>query len=355
MSYTDFIYRGSQSLINGVVEPSYWIANNAHANGSIYGLNSAGSMTTTNGAFSGPMCPKLHTSYSGTQIPENDSQTGATIGGKFARFFPFSGSNGGFNHDGGDRRFIAGGFVKSSAGGSSYPVTATPGEGTFISYSLRAFLRLDGANSVTSGAFIGLTAKARVSDNDSTRFVHSNSTSASNSDIQQAPQFCWSGYSVQLATHKAIGVSRSSPSGAGINGVPVLRFVAPEKNDPDDEGANKFYTEDSSTTLAWSTWYHVRLDVVPYADKDVCKVYTAPVTGAGSAAANGIGKEVWTEHISVDIDSTDSYYVPWGGNSDQFSWAGYTFGVSSYGSTDTVPAPDVSIDRFQFLTKDVSS
>ena len=329
MAITDnWFFAGSQGFNNGILRAPYRMAINLQ--------EPQGGGNTQQGLYTGYLTPKLNSSYSGTVIP-------ATIGSNFARTLPWSHAV----SDSADRKFIAGKFLKSSAGGSDYPVTDTPAEGTFTAYSLRAFMRLDGSANSTAGSFIALTAKARVTDDGTTTTANSYQ-GANNGNPQMFPGHHWSGYNVQLTTTEELG------NNGALNTAPVIRFVAPKEGDNDNTTNNHYYTEDYTTGMAFNTWYHVRMDVVPYLAKDVVKVYTAPVTGAGSAAVAGIGSETWTEIISVDIASTEEYYYPWGGNSNHYNWVGVTTGARTYGAGANA-APDVSIDRFQFLTKDVSS
>ena len=93
------------------------------------------------------------------------------------------------------------------------------------------------------------------------------------------------------------------------------------------------------------------MDVVPAVGSDTVTVYTAPTSGAGSAAVAGLGSETWTQQIQTTIASTHAAYVPWD-DSDQ-QWAGFRFSGRNIVDNDEPPC-DVSLDVFQFLHKDVS-
>ena len=294
--------------------------------------NAQGQTGATDGGYGMVAEPKARTSYSGTQIP-------SAAGGDYARCMPFSNSA---NLGGRGYKYTWGGgaALTSAAGGALYPVTQTPAQGTLVSQSVRAFLRLDATGAEQNqGASVGLFIKGRRGGSNNYNGINEDGGSQA---LDSTPQI-WmiygihSGYHVQLTTQAAHGSGNF-----GTNAAPKLRFDATDITSISNTSAN--YTEDCTGTYALNTWYHVRMDCIPSLGNDNIKIYTAPVTDT-------VGSETWTEVADITIGSGAAWYSPW--NDSNFAYAGYSFAAcNTPGNYDDIP--DASIDRFQFLDKDIS-
>ena len=126
--------------------------------------------------------------------------------------------------------------------------------------------------------------------------------------------------------------------------------------------ANQMVLEEATGTYAYDTWYHIRMDVIPSLGNDTVKIFTAPTSGAGSAADEGLGSETWTEVLSQVISTSSPVYVPYGTsdhgdnqNTDyNMEGAGYCIGAMNNEPTATAQGDGLYLDTFQYLTQDVS-
>jgi len=283
-----------------------------------------------------------------------------------ARMMRFSAADD--NRTGGDVKlgYIGGGFLNSAAGGTLYPITVGPSSGNYIAQSVRAFLRLDGSNLQRCGSSVNLILKAKVSGNGSSQYTYESSHNVSSNTPQWDQYYgLWSGYQVGISSL----VNRNdsdTDSGFGRNGNPVLRFASPEHGYFDGSSLvtnttdDTYYEQISTNSFSYNTWYHIRMDLIPQWGADMIKIYTAPVSGAGSAVTEGLGSETWTLDMSILIPAGAAYHHPIGKSSDSYTaqnkWAGYTFSAAQDGGTSPWEndCHDASIDSFQFLTKDIS-
>lgn len=93
------------------------------------------------------------------------------------------------------------------------------------------------------------------------------------------------------------------------------------------------------TSMAGSTWFKLRMDVVPVGvSQDIIRVYTG--TGA-------TGSEVWNQEAEFNILSSAGNYAPWASAANPYVgfWRGCPGSFSD--------ARPMYIDRFQVLLKDV--
>ena len=255
-------------------------------------------------------------------------------------------------------------YVKPASGGSKYP-TNNIGGSDEIAYSARAFLRIQResspGNSTATGTNIGMFHKAWHNDG-TTQFLGLDvSHSYASSDKRSWPNGgINSGYQVILSaqstwTYDGTTTHANGGNSQGCNSVPRLLIVSPEVEADDLMDGNS--TSGTSTactgTYAYATWYHVRMDVFPNGGNDIIKVYTAPISGPGSAAVAGIGSETWTLVGTHTVYGASDSYVPWDDAERRYSGWFCTQGHNSDTST-TNPAYNAYIDRFQFLTKDIS-
>ena len=141
-------------------------------------------------------------------------------------------------------------------------------------------------------------------------------------------------------------------SNQGCGSAPRLLIVAPEVESDDVIDASTVGGDSTacSGTYAFATWYHVRMDVYPDGGNDVIKVYTAPLSGAGSADTEGIGSETWTLVGTHTVYGASDSYVTW--NDDKRRYSGYWCSSARNNTNDD--QWNAYIDRFQFLTKDIS-
>ena len=360
MAYNDFFYTSSQIYnSHGPPQVPYRVANNRGESG--------------NGAYASALTPKAHSSYSGTTLP-------AGIGSTSARYLDFGSGTATTS----DRLWIGGCFVSASADQTGlYPTTSSMiSDDIFIAESLRAFVRIDGAAVSRGGVTIGLVTRAMsrsqayLDTNASGQHNYNGDETSQHSTNSNAMQWrtrptVMGGYCLTLSTTKKLGnyPEKGGSGGAGINGVPKMRVqaIGVHQNDTDYNEDEDVLQKESSNTFAFGTWYHIRMDTIPSLGGDILKVYTAPVTGAGSAAVEGIGSETWTEDTSLScaIPASAPWYRFPGGNhtgmndntqSRLHQWSGWWSGANAYGSSGTyTDFGAVSIDRFQMLREIVTS
>jgi len=257
-------------------------------------------------------------------------------------------------------------LVTSSAGGSGYPVTDTPSNGTLTSISMRAFLRIQSGDFFVSSS---LSDPNLLHATTNIGFVFKTEDFAGNqgNDLMQYATTGLSpkhGYCVSLGTAKLKGDTNVAYMSRG--GPPLLQISANNHSNPTG-GSNHFKEAATNIEYAVDTWYHVRADLIPAVSKDTINVYTAPISGVGSAAVAGLGSETWTLVATKEIASTDDAYIPWGNNT--YDKCGFFVGhytnrqKTSAGNNSGFPVNHdfldggqqiPLIDKFQFLTKDVS-
>ena len=269
----------------------------------------------------------------------------SSIGGNLCRGWSSRSTNGATQNDAG----VVVALVTSAAGGSSYPVTDTPSNGTLISFSMRSFLRLEAEVFVSASVGNNTIAGTNVGF----MFKTEDFSGYQGNDLMQyyttglSPKH---GYCVSLGTGKLTG-DTGHPAYMARGGAPRLQISANNHSNP-TAGSNHFITQATNIEYQRDTWYHVRADLIPAVSKDTINVYTAPISGAGSAAVEGLGSETWTLVATKEISATDDAYVPWGnGTYDKCGYfAGCYNGSSRTSGGKVVPL----IDKFQFLTKDIS-
>lgn len=252
---------------------------------------------------------------------------------------------------------------KTAAGNTTwyptYDVTSS-----VVAYSCRAFLRLDDPDSQGTatgwGTNVGLVHKNEHWDG-TTQYVGRESNSDETLHDIFSNNGTPGGYCVALSNMSTCYHDRSTLLGdggnnAGTNSAPRLIIVAPNTTVATQTGGA---SQSCSGTYAVNTWYHVRFDMIPNGSDDDLKVYTAPVSGAGSAATAGIGSETWTLVGSLTVSGGSPHYRPWaatarnGGNNRQ-AYSGYWFTAASNAANASAGTFDPMIDRFQFLMKDIS-
>lgn len=266
----------------------------------------------------------------------------------------------------GDNQYLMGAgasaYLNSSSGGSKYP-TNNLGESDAYSYSCRAFLRVEresgGATAQGSGCNIGLFHKAWHTDG-STQYLGQSATHGGQTNGQgySFPHGgIVNGYQVLLSgqttwVHDGTSNHGNGGNSMGCNSAPRLIIVAPEVESDDiiDNSSTGGDSTACSGTYAFATWYHVRMDVYPDGGNDVIKVYTAPISGAGSADTEEIGNETWTLVGTHTVYGASDSYVTW--NDAQRRYSGYW--CSSAKNSNNDDTWNAYIDRFQFLTKDIS-
>ena len=234
----------------------------------------------------------------------------------------------------------------TASGGPLYPVTSSPGDGTLIAYSLRAFLRIDQTGSLTAdpegvGTYVGLSAKFKT---------YSTTARYSSQAHQQYfyPDYGnQTGYSVHLSSRNYYGldtVYNGSNVSLGQGGVRLLA-TAPYKGDSRYSSGSDGFWAVCSGTYEFNKWYHVRMDVIPASGQDTVIVYTASITDA-------VGSENWEAVSSTVIPGSSDYYHPW--DDAQYNKVGYFWGAASSCTGVTQSPHNCHIDRFQFLNKDIS-
>lgn len=244
--------------------------------------------------------------------------------------------------------------LTDAAGGSLYPVTATPAAGTFVSYSVRGFLRIN-AHTVSAttkqGAMIGFQIKGKDAEGVDPHLFYQYTTG-------NDPQY---GYTVSLGSLKTNddGASQSDFQDPGLNSTNLtLAFSCNNATTPTSSGEKKVV---ASGTYVFDTWYHVRFDCIPSIASDTIKVYTAPVSGVGSAAVAGLGSETWTEVITTDITAGDDAYRAW--NNSTYDRVGYFWSINASSAagdgTSAITKANAGrhvpcIEKFQFLADDIS-
>lgn len=241
-------------------------------------------------------------------------------------------------------------IVNTGSGGANYP---TNNADSTYGYSARAFLRLeqptDAGNLANIGTNIGLMHKASIGDTDE---IYDGIASGDGADEHCDPMsgVC-SGYKVILSLQSTTGHDTQSgtPSPVGTNSAPRLVIVTNPENNLDNGGTS----ETCTGTYAHNTWYHVRFDMYHSGGSDVLKVYTAPISGTGSAATEGIGSETWTEVGSMTIPGASDRFISWTHTTKRHSGWFYT-GVTNHSRTASSDGWDAYIERYQFLTKDLS-
>jgi len=242
-------------------------------------------------------------------------------------------------------------LLKSSAGGSLYPVADTPSDGTFVAITQRAFLRVQTYDFVsksvgnhTSGcANVGFTFKTKDATGNQGGDVY-----AYGQNQGLHPKY---GYHVTLGNAKVIGEVAVHFQSRG--GAPRLQIHMTDHASPSNTTSNHSIVNNiTNIEYQRDTWYHVRADLIPSVGADIINVYTAPVTGSGSSNDAGLGSETWTLVGSQVIHAGHPAYIPWG--SANYDRCGY-FGGSYSGISNSSGGRAVAmIDKYQFLAEDIS-
>lgn len=286
--------------------------------------------------------------------------TDADVGGTYGRMWSFISAS---NYTGTDwQAAIGASYLKSAAGGDNYPTSnATDGN---TEYSCRAFIRLASDPRSTPdngvGTTIGLFHKGYHADGTTqyggeTELQDSSHTMVDNMNgrgqVMNAYMLAFgNARNVYIDSNGRVD-NRGSPGKAGNNGAPTLKIIAANKTISSYTGGDG---DTCSGTYAFDTWYHVRFDMTSTSGDDVLKVYTAPTSGAGSAAVEGLGSETWTEVGSLTVESGDSYFRAWDDSDNKYSGYWYCQATHWRSMQDDGRCVNPMIDRFQFLTKDVS-
>jgi len=293
-------------------------------------------------------------------LSANDD-SGNPLASTYARMFAYSKGqdyNGDFKGSGNTV------VLAAAQGGDNYPTNNnTSGD---YAYSCRAFMRLENPSGNGAQAGIGtniMLLHKSVHDNGSTQFSSQNNDTYSTEfggtpgTELDAKNGIVTGYQLQLKTQKnpSDGVTHANQGDScGTNAVPVLQLVAPKKGDIDDQ--SDIESQTCSGTYAFNTWYHIRFDLHFSGGSDVLTAYTAPISGAGSAKASGIGNETWTQVGTMTVAGASGAFIAW--NDDYLRHSGYavTCGANPTNGASFAMSNghDALIDRFQFLTKDVS-
>lgn len=277
-----------------------------------------------------------------------DNPLNSSVGGDYCRGWSNRENNG---SNGRNDAGVVVGLVTSAAGGSGYPVTDTPGNGTLTSVSMRAFLRIEAPSFISSSA--ANTGALHATTNIGFVFKTEDFAGNQGNDLMQYSTTGLSpkhGYCVSLGTAKLKGDTNVAYMARG--GPPLLQISANNHSNPTG-GSNHFKEAATNIEYAVDTWYHVRADLIPAVSKDTINVYTAPISGAGSAAVAGLGSETWTLVATKEIASTDDAYVPWGNNT--YDKCGYFVGHYTAIAKRSNGGQQIPLmDKFQFLTKDIS-
>lgn len=254
-------------------------------------------------------------------------------------------------------------YLDDDAGGDHYPSDVLTS--SVIAYSSRAFVRLDDpdgrGNTTATGTNVGLVHKGYFRNNQYfSDAPYKGFSNYADGTLQEG----WyhtataNGYLLCLSNASTGGHDRtanlsSNGNNAGTNSAPRLILVAADQDRTEYTDAT---SQACTGTYAVNTWYHIRFDLIPNGGTDQLRAYTAPVTGAGSAAAAGIGNETWTLVGSLDIASSANNYRAWGSTNAYRAYSGYwNAPISNASSAISNGVFDPMIDRFQFLTKEVSS
>jgi len=287
--------------------------------------------------------------------------TDATVGGTYGRTWSFLSAS---NYTGTDwQAAIGAGYLKSAAGGDNYPTSnATDGN---TEYSVRGFIRLHEGGGYSAagnetGTTIGLFHKGYHADGTTQYGGETNSQDSGHTitdnmngrgQVVNAYMLCFSNANNVYINSNGKVNNRGSFGAAGSNAAPTLKIIAANKT-------ISSYTGGSGTTCsgtyALDTWYHVRFDMTSTGGHDVLKVYTAPTSGAGSADVAGLGKETWTEVGSLTVQSTDSHFRAWNDSDNKYSGYWYCHATHWRNAQNDHRGCNPMIDRFQFLTKDLS-
>ncbi len=259
---------------------------------------------------------------------------------------------------------------------SNLPITDTPANGTMIAQSMRAFVRLTGSATKSgdgAGSYVGLIARAFIPNHDN---AYPNASYIDNYYGSNPQRLLCNGYMAILTTttvYNYQGTASSKGSQTEQYGLtaPKLILACPPRNGAFTSDAlhtsytpenNQMILEEATGTYAYDTWYHIRMDVIPSIGNDTIKIYTAPTSGAGSAAVAGLGSETWTEVLSETVSTSHPAYVPYGTsnqgdnqNTDyNMEGAGYCIGAMCNEATSTAQADGIYLDTFQYLSQDVS-
>jgi len=311
------------------------------------GVANGGASATSNGAYASLWEGTLNSSLTsgGGVLP-----VGA--GGDYCRSAIYSNDAGSYIYEMG---WSGMNLLKTSAGGSDYPVTAPAGPSDLWAYSLRAFLRIgclsgeqDNGTPGDSGCgtYVGLQAKCVGGSSDF------NTSVLGNRDNQSWWYGMATGYGVWLSSSNHItldgtywGTDETGYGSPGGNDIRLIILAGKEEDAYDGTPTNHKAHNCTIGTYENNTWYHVRMDVLAGVGGDTINVYTAPITDV-------VGSETWTLVGSMNVDIGDPYYTPWdNADSDQVGWI---WGVRTNISGATQKMSDAYIDRFQFFTKDIS-
>lgn len=272
------------------------------------------------------------------------------IGSTHCRAWSIEDTNTGYNSN---TAGIGVAMIKSSAGGSLYPVTDTPSNGTFVAITQRAFLRVQtydfvskslGTSNASGAANVGFTFKTR--DATGNQGAEVGGYNSGNDGLN--PRH---GYHVSLGTAKVNGdLTTTTFAYQARGGAPRLQIHAVDRANT-NHGNDEICVR-ADADFEHDTWYHVRADLIPSVGADTINVYTAPISGAGSADTELIGNETWTLQVSTVIHAGHPCYIPWGDSSHDR--CGY-WGGSYSGSTKASGGRHVAmIDKYQFLAEDIS-
>ena len=285
-----------------------------------------------------------------------------TVGGEYCRGWLFSlgnDTNASF-HD-----WCGTATINTGSGGAHYPITGSPADGTFIACSTRAFLRVGAVSgsrgttgsvspfvngSASVGSYIGLTAKARI-ENETDLYQSGNDDEWYAADLMAN-----SGYNCFLSSCCHGGLDYNTTvaveprnENLGFGGVRLV-IGAWCVNDIDNTNLTTMKVEIATGSYAFNTWYHVRMDVIPNIGQDIIRIYTASIDDT-------VGEENWGIVHHYTASGGTQYYRAWDDVNGNNKFGYHVGACTDVGGTEAAngqAAHDVYIDRFQFLTKDVS-
>ena len=247
---------------------------------------------------------------------------------------------------------VATGSLSGDLTDGHYPINDTPANGHLIAHSLRAFVRIDGVSG--QGACVGLVARHPYSQWD---YRFSDENDFTGPDDGRTGKFTTHAAYVCQLTTCTIWNYQGTASNVGTSAnqypltAPQLIFYADRNDRHHNTNTDYQHVVNCGGTFAFDTWYHIRMDVEPAVSGDTIKIYTAPATEA-------IGSETWTLLQTINIASSDNYYIPpystsWPTNNSR--GAGYIVGQVFREDATVYDHQKIYLDGFQFLTQDLSS
>ena len=358
MALSDFIFITGGTTSAGATEGVKTIAHLYAANNSATGANQE--------AKAIPGEPIAHNSLSN---PLSGDHVGT-----YCRHWAFQNSH---TTNASQRSFCGYAIVKTGSA-SSLPITDTPSNGTMIAQSLRAFVRITGSatkSSAGAGSYVGLIARSFIPSHDNDYPVAA-SNYHDNYYGTNMGRFLCNGYMAILTTSTVYnyqgtaGTKGATSEQYGLTAPKIILACPPRNGAFTSDGLHNAFTpeasqmilEEATGTYAYDTWYHIRMDVIPSIGSDTVKIYTAPTSGAGSAAVEELGSETWTEVLSETISTSSPVYVPYGTSNHgdnqttdyNMEGAGFCIGAMNNEATATAPGDGLYLDTLQYLTQDIS-